>query len=82
MTSPIYLVPCDFSPKFKGALRLGIDLAEYNKGSVMLIHIISKKSEKAIADQKMKKVLADINESERQMLDYRIHLISVKLNLT
>jgi len=72
MTKPIYLVPCDFSPKFKGALRLGIDLAEYNKGSVMLIHILSKKSDKAEAEHKMKKILDEIKDSERSLVDYRL----------
>jgi len=72
MHQPIYLVPCDFSPIFESALRLGIDLAEYNKGSVMIIHIISKKSEKLEAKQKMKKVINALNENDKTYVDYRI----------
>ncbi len=72
MQKPIYLVPCDFTPKFEGALRLGIDLAEYNKGSVMTIHIVSKKSDKIEAKQKLKKVLASLKDEERQLVDYRV----------
>lgn len=72
MQKPIYLVPCDFSDKFQSALRLGIDLAVYNKGSVMTIHIVSKKSDKIEAKQKMKKVLAVLKDEERQLVEYRV----------
>jgi nucleotide-binding universal stress UspA family protein len=72
MQKPIYLVPCDFSDKFESALRLGIDLAEYNKGSVMTIHIVSKKSEKIEAKQKLKKVLAELKDEERKLVEYRV----------
>jgi nucleotide-binding universal stress UspA family protein len=72
MQKPIYLVPCDFSDKFQSALRLGIDLAEYNKGSVMIIHIVSKKSDKIEAKQKMKKVLNELKDEERKFTEYRV----------
>jgi nucleotide-binding universal stress UspA family protein len=72
MQKPIYLVPCDFSEKFESALRLGIDLAVYNKGSVMSIHIVSKKSDKIEAKQKMKKVIAALKDEERELVEYRV----------
>lgn len=72
MTKPIYLVPCDFSTIFKNALRLGIDLAEYNKGSVMILHLAAKKADKAEAEQKMKKVISEIKESERHLVESRV----------
>jgi nucleotide-binding universal stress UspA family protein len=72
MQKPIYLVPCDFSDKFESALRLGIDLAIYNKGSVMSIHIVSKKSDKIEAKQKMKKVIAALKDEERELVEYRV----------
>lgn len=72
MQKPIYLVPCDFSDKFESALRLGIDLAVFNKGSVMTVHIVSKKSDKIEAKQKMKKVLAALKDEERQLVEYRV----------
>lgn len=65
-------MPCDFTQRFKSALRLGVDLAEYNKGSVVVIHLISKKSEKAEAEQKMKEVLEDLSESELEFVETRI----------
>lgn len=72
MKKPIYLVPCDFSAIFKSALRLGIDLAEYNKGSVMILHLLSKKSEKAEAEQKMKKIVAELKDSEKEITEWRV----------
>lgn len=72
MKKPIYLVPCDFSPIFFNALRLALDLAEYNKGSVVVINIASKKSEKAEAEQKMKKVVANLKEAERSLVETRV----------
>jgi nucleotide-binding universal stress UspA family protein len=72
MQTPIYLVPCDFSPKFDSALRLGLDLAEYNKGSVMMMHVVSKKSEKAGAIHKMKKVMEALKPEDRTFVEYRV----------
>lgn len=72
MKPPIYIVPCDFSPLFAGALRLAIDLAEYNHGSVVVIHLVPKKAEKTEAEQKMKKALADLKESEKQLVESRV----------
>jgi nucleotide-binding universal stress UspA family protein len=72
MTKPIHLVPYDFSTIFRSALRLAIDLAEYNKGSVFILHIASKKADKTEAEQKMKKVLLDIKESKRHLVESRV----------
>jgi nucleotide-binding universal stress UspA family protein len=72
MKQPIYLVPCDFTPIFNNALRLGIDLASFNAGSVMIIHLVSKKSEKAEAEQKMKKIIAELTDSEKAMVHSRV----------
>ncbi len=72
MKKPIYLVPCDFSVIFKSALRLGIDLAEYNKGSVMILHLAAKKSDKAESEQKMKKVMAELKASELEFVEWRV----------
>ena len=34
---PLYLIPYDFTPVSESALRLGLDLAEANKGKVFLL---------------------------------------------
>lgn len=44
--SPIYLIPFDFTPVSSSAMRLGLDLAIANNGSVMLLHVVNKQSEK------------------------------------
>ena len=72
MKTPIYLVPCDFSDKFESALRLGIDLADYNKGSVMIVHIVHKKTEKTEAKTKIKHIITNLAQQERELIDYRI----------
>lgn len=72
MKKPIYLVPCDFSQKFKSALRLGVDLAEYNKGSVIVMHLVSKKAEKSEAEQKMKKVMGELEASALNFVESRV----------
>jgi nucleotide-binding universal stress UspA family protein len=72
MQKPIYLVPCDFTDKFESALRLGIDLAEYNKGSVMIIHIVGKKSDKIEAKQKLKKLISELKPEDKPYVDFRV----------
>ena len=44
--SPIYLIPFDFTPVSESAMRLGLDLAIANNGSVMLLHVVKKHSDK------------------------------------
>lgn len=72
MKAPIYLVPCDFTPLFNNALRLGIDLAKYNNGSVVVIHLVAKKADKTEAEQKMKKALAEIKDAEKELVASRV----------
>jgi nucleotide-binding universal stress UspA family protein len=43
MKSPIYLIPIDFSSVSETAMRLGIDLATANDGSVLMLHFVDKK---------------------------------------
>ena len=43
MKSPIYLIPVDFSGVAETAMRLGIDLAMANDGSVLMLHFVDKK---------------------------------------
>lgn len=72
MKSPIYLVPFDFSEVSKSALKLGIDLAEYNNGSVMMIHIVSKKSEKAGAREKFTEIKNQLSEQHKALVTTKV----------
>lgn len=46
LKSPVYLIPFDFTPMTRNALRIGTELAETNDGSVFLLHVVKKESEK------------------------------------
>lgn len=58
---PLYLVPHDFSKVSKSATRLALDLAEANNGSVYLLHIVGKDSEKADARKKFTEIMAELS---------------------
>jgi len=68
MNAPLYLVPFDFSPISDNALRFAIDLATYNKGSVMVLHIVGKKSERSVANDKMKAVIEKLPQEEQKII--------------
>ncbi|HRP53000.1 MAG TPA: universal stress protein [Fluviicola sp.] len=59
MTTRInYLVPIDFTPVTENALIFTLDLATYNKGNIILLHIISSSSERIAAEQKLSDLAA------------------------
>lgn len=68
MKAPLYLVPFDFSPISDNALRFAIDMATYNKGSVMILHIVSKKSERTSAIEKMKLIVSNLPTEEQELV--------------
>jgi nucleotide-binding universal stress UspA family protein len=65
---PLYLVPFDFTPVSESALRLALDLAEANDGSVYLLHIVSKNSEKLDARNKFKETVDGLTSIEQSRL--------------
>lgn len=70
--SPIYLIPFDFTHVSESALRLGLDLAIANNGSVMLLHVVKKHSEKKDIKKQFKKTISDLSESDAKMVVTRI----------
>tara|TARA_B110000285_G_scaffold233345_1_gene306903 strand:- start:8456 stop:9283 length:828 start_codon:yes stop_codon:yes gene_type:complete len=70
--SPIYLIPFDFTPVSESAMRLGLDLAIANKGSVMLLHVAKKHSEKRDVKKQFKQVIADLSESDANLVVTRV----------
>lgn len=72
MKSPIYLIPYDFTPVSEGALRLGLDLAEANNGSVYLLHIIKKNSEKIHARIQFTEVFKGLTEKEQLITNTKV----------
>jgi len=69
---PLYLIPYDFTPVSEAAFGLGLDLAEMNKGKVLLLHVVKKPSDKAEAKTKFKKLASKLTESELDLTTYKV----------
>lgn len=67
-----YLIPYDFSPVSESALRLGLDLAEVNKGKVILLHVVKKNTEKPEAKANFKKVIAGLKTEEQNITSTKV----------
>lgn len=68
MKQPLYLVPYDFTEVSESGARLALDLAEANDGTVYLLHIISKRSEKNKIRQKFDLLVASMTENDQKRL--------------
>ena len=69
---PLYLIPYDFTPVSEAALRLGLDLAEANKGKVLLLHVVKKPNEKSEAKAKFKKLTGNLTSEEQACTTYKV----------
>lgn len=69
--NPVYLIPYDFTPVAESALRLGLDLAKSNNGSVVLLHVAKNNSERIEANIKYEKVMKSLPEDERNLTSTR-----------
>ncbi|NRA12825.1 MAG: universal stress protein [Crocinitomicaceae bacterium] len=72
LKSPIYLIPYDFTPVAEGALKLGLDLAEANNGSVYLLHIVKKNSEKIYARNQFIEVFNKLADKEQVITNTKV----------
>lgn len=72
MKSPIYLVPFDFSEVSENALRFALDVAVKNNGLLVLVHIVSKKSERAAARERFRLILSQFSDSEQEIMDAKV----------
>lgn len=70
--APIYLVPHDFSSVAESATRLAIDLAESNNGSVYLLHIVSKSSEKSSARATFDEIYNSYTLDEQKLISTKV----------
>jgi len=70
--SPTYLIPFDFTPVAESALRLGLDLAIANNCSVMLLHVVSKQSDKREAKKQFKETITELKDSEVKLVVTRV----------
>lgn len=69
---PLYLVPHDFSEISNSATRLALDLAEANNGSVYLLNIVGKDSEKIEARQQFVDLVSEMNEEDQKRLTTKV----------
>jgi nucleotide-binding universal stress UspA family protein len=70
--NPLYLVPCDFTPVSDSALRIGLDLALYNNGRVVLLHVVKTSTEKREALFKYRDMLANYTQEERDLITSKV----------
>ena len=70
--TPLYLIPYDFTPVSESALRLGLDLADANKGNVILLHVVKKNSEKTEAKNKFKKLVSSLETKEQEFTSFKV----------
>ncbi len=68
----IYLIPYDFTEVSESALRLALDLAKFNSGSVMLLHVLKSSTDKIKTKEKFNIVLKKQSSEERELIDYRV----------
>ncbi|MCR9173331.1 MAG: universal stress protein [bacterium] len=68
LREPIYLVPVDFTDEASSAVRLALELAEANKGSVYLLHVVGKSSERVAGRQKFADFLESYSKEEMEMM--------------
>jgi len=71
-SSPLYLIPFDFSTVSHSALRLSLDLAEANNGSVYLLHIVKKDTEKSKIRLQFEEVISQLSDVERKMVQTKV----------
>jgi len=68
MKANIYLVPHDFTPVADAAAQMALELAHVNSGSIVLIHIVDKKSDRRPAKEKFVDVLNQFSETDRKIM--------------
>lgn len=72
MKSPIYLIPCDFSSVSLNAMRMGIDLAHFNDGSVLMLHFVDKKAGVKEARDRFTEITNDLSEADKERLTTKV----------
>lgn len=70
--APLYLIPYDFTPVSEAALRLGLDLAEANKGKVLLLHVVKKNAEKTEAKNKFKTLISKLETKDQEFASFKV----------
>lgn len=72
MNAPIYLIPVDFSEVSTTAMRLGIDLATANGGSVLMLHFVDKKQAVKDAKEQFVTFTEGLSETELELVTTKV----------
>lgn len=72
LKEPIYLVPVDFTDEASSAVRLALDLAKTNDGSVYLLHVVGKSSEKVSARKQFADFIGSYSKEELDLLTTKV----------
>lgn len=69
---PLYLVPFDFSEVSNKSLNLSIELAKINDGSVYLLHVSKKDSDKSAAKNKFEELEKNLTEEQQALVSTKV----------
>ncbi|MDX2361357.1 MAG: universal stress protein [Crocinitomicaceae bacterium] len=69
---PLYLVPFDFSEISNNALKLSLELAHVNNGSVFLMNVVKVKPDRSKAQMQLKKVIDDLSPADQKLITKRV----------
>ncbi|HLP55228.1 MAG TPA: universal stress protein [Fluviicola sp.] len=72
MKSPIYLSPIDFSTVSETAMRLALDLAIANDGSVLMLHFVDKKQAVKEARERFVTFTENLTDAERALVTTKV----------
>lgn len=72
MKSPLYLVPFDFSPVSEGAVRIALNLANYNDGSVLALHFVDKKQASREARDRFTAFVSEFSEADKARITTKV----------
>jgi len=72
MKAPVYLIPFDFSSVSNNALQLGLQLANHNDGSILMLHFVAKKADLSGAKDQFKTLLETVSESDQARITTRV----------
>lgn len=72
LKTPVYLIPFDFTPMAKNALKIGFDFAEANDGSVFLLHVVKKEADKKAATLRLNLFVNGLDQRMRNRIVSRV----------
>ncbi len=69
-----YLVPYDFTPITRAALNHAFAISRQQPGQIELLHIIAEEKQRQDAENRFKKLLAELNEADQAITECQVRL--------